>query len=609
MLEDGPLPAVPSQGNGGSGEILPLGHLFGALSARIVEDSREAMSLINGSPCASALVADAALSGRNRLARPSACARSPPRSIRTPDEQHSPLLETLWDEQHEVAALQSLRELLAGGVGERRHFQAPVSFRILPRVLGRLRRATAEAERAATSSLAAVSDNPVFVPPCEGYPLGATLSNGSYHNAQAPQAMDGLGMAWADLCQLLERQTERLLTDPTVFGEGHVPVKILYMVQTWWAEEARAAAQPTLIPLGGYGQNDTCAPSFFAWRRQEQVGRCLDAAHGDRRRDLLAGDGGRRPRAAAGADRAARATCARSSRSSPRRTRSARRPAASPRGSPIARWPEHERAVRSQHRARRRPATPSGSASAAWTCSCASSASATSCRRADGGGGARDRARALALPRRARRRALPLGRAARRARAAATGMAFRTLRDLYGRIDEHLWTLAGRAAQLVEWDRTHLHCGRCGTPTEHAPGRARAALSRVRPRGVPAPLARRDRARDARRRDPARARAALPRGMYSVLAGFVEPGESLEECVARELEEEVGIEVGDIAYFASQPWPFPHSLMIGFTATWRSGDLRIEEDELIDARWFTRDDLPELPGRVSIARKLIDDWL
>jgi histidine ammonia-lyase len=278
MLDDGPLPSVPSQGNGGSGEILPLGHLFGALSARTVEDSREAMSLINGSPCASALVADAALSGRNRLHWAERVCALAAEAIRTPDDQHSPLLETLWDEQHEVAALQSMRELLAGGEGERRHFQAPVSFRILPRVLGRLRRATAEAERAATSSLAAVSDNPVFVPPCEGHPLGATLSNGSYHNAQAPQAMDGLGMAWADLCQLLERQTERLLTDPTVFGEGHVPVKILYMVQTWWAEEARAAAQPTLIPLGGYGQNDTCAPSFFAWRRQEQVGRCLDAA-------------------------------------------------------------------------------------------------------------------------------------------------------------------------------------------------------------------------------------------------------------------------------------------------------------------------------------------
>ena len=189
---DGPLPTVPSQGNGGSGEILPLGHLFGALSARTVEDSREAMSLINGSPCASALVADAALSGRNRLAVAERVCALTAEAIRTPDEQHSPLLESLWEEQHEVAALRSLRELLAGGAGERRHFQAPVSFRILPRVLGRLRRATAEAERAATSSLAAVSDNPVFVPPCEGYPLGATLSNGSYHNAQAPPAMDGL---------------------------------------------------------------------------------------------------------------------------------------------------------------------------------------------------------------------------------------------------------------------------------------------------------------------------------------------------------------------------------------------------------------------------------
>ena len=140
--------------------------------------------------------------------------------------------------------------------------------------------------------------------PCEGHPLGTTLSNGSYHNAQAPPAMDGLATAWADICQLLERQTERLLTDPTVFGEGHVPVKILYMVQTWWAEEARAAAQPTLIPLGGYGQNDNCAPSFFAWRRQEQVGRCLDAAMAIV--SAIASQAlGRRPRAARRAGRPA----------------------------------------------------------------------------------------------------------------------------------------------------------------------------------------------------------------------------------------------------------------------------------------------------------------
>ena len=189
------------------------------------------------------------------------------------------------------------------------------------------------------------------------------------------------------------------------------------------------------------------------------------------------------------------------------------------------------------------------------------------------------------------------------------GMAFRTLRDLYSRIDEELWTLAGRAAQLVEWDRTHIHCGRCGTPTEHAPGeRARrcpvcgyAAFPRLSPAVI---------VRVTRGEEILLARSVrFPGGMYSVLAGFVEPGESLEECVARELEEEVGIEVGDIAYFSSQPWPFPHSLMIGFTATWLSGDLRIEEAELVDARWFVRDDLPELPGRLSIARRLIDDWL
>jgi NAD+ diphosphatase len=192
---------------------------------------------------------------------------------------------------------------------------------------------------------------------------------------------------------------------------------------------------------------------------------------------------------------------------------------------------------------------------------------------------------------------------------APPGMAFRTLRDLYGRIDEHLWTLAGRAAQLVEWDRTHVHCGRCGSPTEHAPGeRARrcpqcghAAFPRLSPAVI---------VRVTRGDEILLARAQrFPGGMYSVLAGFVEPGESLEECVARELEEEVGIEVADITYFASQPWPFPHSLMIGFTATWVSGDLRIEEAELVDARWFTRDNLPDLPGRLSIARTLIDDWL
>jgi NAD+ diphosphatase len=192
---------------------------------------------------------------------------------------------------------------------------------------------------------------------------------------------------------------------------------------------------------------------------------------------------------------------------------------------------------------------------------------------------------------------------------APDGMAFRSLRDLYGRLDEELWTLAGRAAQLVEWDRTHLHCGRCGTPTEHAAGeRARRCPvcgHSAFPRLSPAVIMRVTRGDEILLARSLR----FPGSMYSVLAGFVEPGETLEQCVAREVLEEVGIEVTDIRYFASQPWPFPHSLMIGFTATWVSGDLRLEEAEIADAQWFTRANLPELPGSLSIARKLIDDWL
>jgi len=100
-----------------------------------------------------------------------------------------------------------------------------------------------------------------------------------------------------------------------------------------------------------------------------------------------------------------------------------------------------------------------------------------------------------------------------------------------------------------------------------------------------------------------------PKPMYSTLAGFVEPGESLEDCIHREIMEEVGLQVENIRYYQSQPWPFPNSLMLGFFATYAGGDITPAPDEIADAQWFSPDDLPTIPPRASIARALIDEWL
>jgi NAD+ diphosphatase len=186
------------------------------------------------------------------------------------------------------------------------------------------------------------------------------------------------------------------------------------------------------------------------------------------------------------------------------------------------------------------------------------------------------------------------------------GMAFEGLRQVHGRLDEDLFWIAARAVQIVDWDRTHRFCSRCGVPlntktTERAKECPQCGLLYF-PRLAPAIIVL------VQRGDKlllARSRHFMP-GMYSVLAGFVEPGESLEEAVMREIREEVGIEVKDISYFGSQPWPFPHSLMIGFTATYASRDISLDDSEIEDAGWFTIDNLPRIPGKISIARKLID---
>ena len=186
------------------------------------------------------------------------------------------------------------------------------------------------------------------------------------------------------------------------------------------------------------------------------------------------------------------------------------------------------------------------------------------------------------------------------------GMAYEGLRRVYSRLDEDLFWLAARAVQIVDWDRTHQFCGRCGTQlktslTERAKECPNCSLLHF-PRLAPAIIVLVERGHELLL---ARSRHFVS-GMYSVLAGFVEPGESLEETVMREVQEEVGLEVRDIHYFDSQPWPFPHSLMIGFTAAYASGEISPNDAEIEDAGWFKVDNLPEIPGKISIARKLID---
>jgi NAD+ diphosphatase len=186
---------------------------------------------------------------------------------------------------------------------------------------------------------------------------------------------------------------------------------------------------------------------------------------------------------------------------------------------------------------------------------------------------------------------------------------FRDLRMLWGTLDEVTWTLAGRAAQLVDWQRTHRFCGRCAAPTEPAAGeRARrcpACGLLAFPRLAPAviTLVERDDGRVLLARN-----VAFGMPMFSLLAGFVEPGETLEEAVARETLEEVGITLTDIRYWGSQPWPFPHSLMVGFTARYGSGDLVLQASEIAEADWFPPDDLPLVPPSMSIAGRMIEAW-
>lgn len=205
---------------------------------------------------------------------------------------------------------------------------------------------------------------------------------------------------------------------------------------------------------------------------------------------------------------------------------------------------------------------------------------------------------------------VPCWAARTRSAAAPPGFTLEPLRALFDRLPDGLVAIAGRAAQTLEFDRTHRHCGVCATPTEESEGggarRCPACGESYYPRLAPAMMVL------VTRQAPGGRELLLATGargkapVYSALAGFVEPSESLEDCVRREVDEEVGLKVRRLRYFRSQCWPFPHSLMVAFLADYAGGEIRCQEGEIADAQWFTVDRLPTLPHRLSVARQLID---
>ncbi|SHL02653.1 NAD(+) diphosphatase [Desulforamulus aeronauticus] len=184
--------------------------------------------------------------------------------------------------------------------------------------------------------------------------------------------------------------------------------------------------------------------------------------------------------------------------------------------------------------------------------------------------------------------------------------AFWGVRQLLGQVDDSLFQTAGRGYQIIYWDRTSRFCGNCGSLNQdklderakQCPSCGFITYPRISPAVIVAVI-KDNQILLARNKK-------FANHVFSVISGFVEPGETLEECVRREIKEEVGIEVKNIRYFGSQPWPFPDSLMIGFTVEYAQGELKTDNVEIVEAKWFTADKLPNLSPKSTIARELID---
>jgi histidine ammonia-lyase len=289
-----PMPEVPLDGAVCAGEILPLSWLFGGLAASYELREKESLSLINGAPVAAALVTDSLLIGERRLVVAEEILALAAEAYKVPTAHFSAATARLQGDPHEIATAERLSALIEGGASERRPYQAPVTFRIIPKMLGRLRRDLAHASEAARISLQQVSDNPTYFPPEDDSSNGEIHSTGGYHNAAAWPALNALAMAYADLTTICDRIIARMLDGNTsglppqllrhdTADESAVYLGTLGFAVVGYGEAARRAAQAVFLPgseSGGFVQNDVAVPTALAWKGQEDAARMLDLCLG-----------------------------------------------------------------------------------------------------------------------------------------------------------------------------------------------------------------------------------------------------------------------------------------------------------------------------------------
>ena len=284
-LLDGPMAGVPLDGQTGTGERLPMAAVLAGLRRDDLHPG-EQEALLGGAPCSAALAADTAISARHRLEHTEALCALSVEAFGAPLGAYDKALDDLWGDTHETAALQALRRHLNGASNEGRRFhQAPVSYRIIPRVLGQVHRAVAAAEKAAAISLRSVTSDVVYVSDEADRPGGRAVRSGGFLNGMAYPALNALSAAWADLALVAERQVTALNTAET----SDLPVNLVApgapgngtYAYGWaangYVEEARAAATPALLPGAVEDPHaDVLAPTFGAYRLGRRAAECVD---------------------------------------------------------------------------------------------------------------------------------------------------------------------------------------------------------------------------------------------------------------------------------------------------------------------------------------------